>query len=399
MLNRKKRQTFGIMTALVMTSALVQLTGCQAFNGAKSEYKKGIKAYQKSDYKEAAGYLKEAVEKEPESASYFIAYGMALTGLGEYDEAQEQYDYAISDKDNKIVRQNNKKAYRAKGISYFMENKYEDAVSSFEKALEIEESESLDVDILKYEGDAQCYLGKYEDAAKIYSTLIGKEGYNSSYYMKRAFAYGQAGDTDKAVKDYDKIIDKDSDNYDAYLQAYSMFSAVGEEDEASSYLDKALDIEKDGKESSYKKAVVEYYRGDTETALEGLGQAVSDGISEAGFYLAQISYEEKNYAKARTYLEVYLNEKSGTLRSEGYNLMGNCYLAEEKYEKALKEYQKGISLNEADTLKALKENEIAAYEKLGDFDTAKEKAEAFLEQYPDDTGMQKEAEFIKTRLL
>lgn len=79
--------------------------------------------------------------------------------------------------------------------------------------------------------------------------------------------------------------------------------------------------------------------------------------------------------------------------------MGNCYLKEEEYEKALKQYQKGIKLNEAGTLKPLKENEVAAYEKLGDYDTAKEKADAFLEQYPEDTGMQKEVEFIKTRLL
>lgn len=399
MLNRKKGRAFRIMTALVMTSAMIELTGCQVFNRARSEYRKGMKAYEKNNYKEAAGYLKEAVKKEPESASYFIAYGMALTELGEYDEAQEQFNCAISDKDNKIVRQNNKKAYRMKGISFFRNNKYEDAVSSFEKALEIKELESLDVDILKYTGDAQCYLGKYEDAAKAYSDLIEKDGYKSSYYMKRAFAYGQAGDVDKAIEDYDKVVEKDSDDYDVYLQAYCLLSAAGEEDEACSYLNKALNIDKKGKESSYKKAIVAYYRGDTETALEGLGQAMEDGISEAGFYLARISYENKNYTKARTYLEVYLKEKSGTLLAEGYNLMGNCYLKEEEYEKALEQYQKGIKLNEAGTLKSLKENEVAAYEKLGDYDTAKEKADAFLEQYPEDTGMQKEVEFIKTRLL
>ena len=40
---------------------------------------------------------------------------------------------------------------------------------------------------------------------------------------------------------------------------------------------------------------------------------------------------------------------------------------------------------------------ITCYEKLGDFDTAKEKAKLYLEKYPDDALIQKEYEFLKSR--
>ncbi|MEI3218996.1 MAG: tetratricopeptide repeat protein [Lachnoclostridium sp.] len=42
-------------------------------------------------------------------------------------------------------------------------------------------------------------------------------------------------------------------------------------------------------------------------------------------------------------------------------------------------------------------NEIAAYEKMGDYETAKEKLREYTEKYPDDENAAKEAEFLETR--
>ena len=41
--------------------------------------------------------------------------------------------------------------------------------------------------------------------------------------------------------------------------------------------------------------------------------------------------------------------------------------------------------------------ERTTYEKLADFTSAREKAEAYLEKYPDDTLIQREYEFLKSR--
>ena len=42
-------------------------------------------------------------------------------------------------------------------------------------------------------------------------------------------------------------------------------------------------------------------------------------------------------------------------------------------------------------------NTVVSYEKLGDWDNAKEKVSEYNEQYPGDSKAEKEAEFLETR--
>lgn len=48
-------------------------------------------------------------------------------------------------------------------------------------------------------------------------------------------------------------------------------------------------------------------------------------------------------------------------------------------------------------LQEMKFNEIMVYEKLGDWKNAKIKVNEYLEQYPDNAKVKKEAEFLETR--
>jgi tetratricopeptide (TPR) repeat protein len=50
------------------------------------------------------------------------------------------------------------------------------------------------------------------------------------------------------------------------------------------------------------------------------------------------------------------------------------------------------------SLRVLKKNEIIAHEKLGDFDTALEKIQEYINLYPEDQEALREWEFIKTRI-
>mgnify|MGYP005802440131 FL=1 len=45
----------------------------------------------------------------------------------------------------------------------------------------------------------------------------------------------------------------------------------------------------------------------------------------------------------------------------------------------------------------LKYNEIICYEKLADWENAREKANEYLSEYPDDEAVRKEAELLETR--
>ena len=97
-----------------------------------------------------------------------------------------------------------------------------------------------------------------------------------------------------------------------------------------------------------------------------------------------------------------------------YHLMSVCGMQtwtdqtedESAYTSVLEYIQTGLALadsgsNEeapdADMIREMKYNEIICYEKLADWENAREKANEYLSEYPDDEAVRKEAEFLETR--
>ena len=70
-----------------------------------------------------------------------------------------------------------------------------------------------------------------------------------------------------------------------------------------------------------------------------------------------------------------------------------------EFKKTLDYYAKGIASEDCsdEMMQEMMFNEIAAYEKMGDYETAKEKLREYTEKYPDDENAAKEAEFLETR--
>ena len=58
----------------------------------------------------------------------------------------------------------------------------------------------------------------------------------------------------------------------------------------------------------------------------------------------------------------------------------------------------GITIASDDEMQSLLFNEIVAYEKKLDFQTALQKAQEYLELYPEDKTVKKELAFLKTRV-
>ena len=51
----------------------------------------------------------------------------------------------------------------------------------------------------------------------------------------------------------------------------------------------------------------------------------------------------------------------------------------------------------AEMIQEMRYNEVVCYEKLADWENAKQKASEYLIEYPEDTAMEREAEFLETR--
>ena len=142
-----------------------------------------------------------------------------------------------------------------------------------------------------------------------------------------------------------------------------------------------------------------------------------EDAAEAYRGLGMAYYEQQDYESARDAFQKVIDNE-GDVTVTLYNFIGVCSMQLDDNKGALDAFQKGIALyDEADKEKAgktdgskedgeadeskvvqeMKFNEIVCYENLKDWKSARDKAEAYTAEYPDDQAAQKELEFLNTR--
>lgn len=157
--------------------------------------------------------------------------------------------------------------------------------------------------------------------------------------------------------------------------------------------------------------------------LTGCAGNIKDGVAllEEGKYEAAAEVFQKDVEKERNLDEAYRGLGIAYFELEDYeaaveafelalkheteetatfcSFLGASYLKTEEYDKALDAYERGLAcedLNE-ELEQEIQFNLIAVYEYMGNWDAAKEQMDQYVEKYPDDTRVEKEAEFLETR--
>jgi tetratricopeptide (TPR) repeat protein len=386
---KKRLLSIGILIIIVM------MAGCSS---ADSYYKDGKKSFEKGDLDKAIESFASAIEQNPNRADYQIDYSLALIAQEKYEEALIQLDQAYSEKDMLIVRENNKKVFRARGIAYFLMQQDEMAIEEFNKALEIKELDSLDMDILYYMADAMYGVGRYEEAVAAYTTIIENKKKPAQAYAKRASCYKQLKEDNKSLEDYNKAISLDSKNYEYHFGKYYLLADYGDEKGALEAISEALEITAATTEDNYNIAKFHFLQGNYKDARTELEEAYGNGFLEAYYYIGESYRLEKDYTKAIYYYDLYL--KSGELvTAKVYNQMAICKLKQNNAVEALEFIEKGLALKEAPTIQGLQRNEIVAYENLGKFEEADIRLAKYQVNYPGDKEAIREALFIDSRLI
>ena len=146
---------------------------------------------------------------------------------------------------------------------------------------------------------------------------------------------------------------------------------------------------------------------EAETQFQEMARSSDREESAEGYRgLGMTYYEMEDYAGALEAFEQAL-ENGARQSTQLYNLMGVCAMQTENYEAALEYIQSGLALADTssdekdqpseDLLREMKYNEIICYERQADWESAKQKADEYLDEYPDDEAVQREAEFLETR--
>ena len=126
--------------------------------------------------------------------------------------------------------------------------------------------------------------------------------------------------------------------------------------------------------------------------------------AEAYRGLGMAYYEMKEYGPALDAFQTAL-DKGAEQTVQIYNLMGICAMNVDDYENALERFQSGLALAETssegesdtDLIREMRYNEIVCCEKTADWESAKQKVAEYLQDYPGDEAVEKEAEFLETR--
>ncbi len=366
--------------------------GCGKADGL---YDDGNKFMDEENYKKAAACFKDAIGQNPENAEYYIAYGMALNGLGRYDEAVKSFDAAYQDVENAISKENNKKMYFGKAAAYYGLSEYDKALEACDAALAIDDAKHLDDGLNRMKAVICRITGDFDSAVGIYGKLIEKNDDDVDSHIARGEIYEQNSDYEKAKNDYLAAVKIDEKNCDAYFLLYEVYKKQGDEKNADGVLNKILEIKS---ADAMQKGRAYYYKGDYENALAQLDKSYEDGEADALYYSGLVEMAEKDFSAALEKFKNYTG--SGTkLLSDTYNQMAGCCIELGDFDAAMKWIEEGLGARTSpDAERALMKNKVVLYERMGRYRNARRDARSYIKKFPDDDEMKKELAFINSRV-
>lgn len=318
-----------------------------------------------------------------------IQQGNEAIESGNYEEALEVFGaLKKSDGDKTEI-------YRGLGISYIGLGDYENGIKALKKSLQ-----QSDGTVGDWEFDTSFYLamayeknGQRKEAIDVYTNILELKKDKEAYFQ-RGILYLKNGKTEKAMKDFDNAIEMDKKNLSLYLDIYEQWE-LAEKEGGEKYLQLVLEAKASEGEDLYYRGLAYEKLGEENAAIDTLRQAIDKGYSKANLALGRLYDEPESKDAALACYEAYLEANSTAI--EAYQELANYQIASGDYQDALVTVQDGLSLKDAKDTQGLLKCEIACYEYLQDYETARNKAAEYLENYPYDKDVQKELEFLQTR--
>ena len=123
---------------------------------------------------------------------------------------------------------------------FFKLENFEEAISYYDKALEIEPS---NVSALSGTGDALVKLGKPDEAISYYDKALEIEPSNVAALSDKGDALVKLGKPEEAISYYDKALQIDQTHLDTLYQKGGLLHNQGKYPEATTYFDKVLKLD------------------------------------------------------------------------------------------------------------------------------------------------------------
>ena len=119
--------------------------------------------------------------------------------------------------------------YFNRGLDYGYKGEYEEALKSYDKAIELNPDDAL---AWSNKGAALDNLGKHEEAIKSYDKAIKINPDNEIVWSNKGIALHKLGKYEEAVKPFDKALELEPDYVDAWYNKGCTLHKLGEYEEA-----------------------------------------------------------------------------------------------------------------------------------------------------------------------
>lgn len=331
---------------------------------------------------------------------------LSLTGCGETTEQMQSITEQIQNLDYQGALdslqlaeesgENLRLVERSRGIAYIGLSMYEEAIEAFRKCLSLSDGfpQEMDFDTNYYLATAYTKSGRFEEALAVYNAILSLDEKRDDAYFLRGNVEMNLGMYQEALQDFDEAVKRRPKDYDMLIEIYEILHFFDRTDAAKNYLLQALSAE-DKDLDAYVMGRIYYYLGDFQKASIALEEARDKGGEQSYLYLG-LAYEAiHDYNYAASVYNSYLGKYEGSAKI--YNQLGLCELQKKDYVKALNAFQAGKQLNDSAMLQSLSFNEIVAYEKMGEFETAYQLMGEYVRNYPDDEQAKREYQFLSTR--
>ena len=323
-------------------------------NEKKKDFNEVVNLYKRGELKKALSSGQLFKKQNPSEPKIQNLLGIINAGLGNWNEAIE--DYALATK----LKPDYFEAYSNMGAAFFELGKFDNAISCYTKAIDINPNFEVAFNNL---GEALRNTGELQRAVEFFTKAIKIKPDFTKAYINLGSAYKGLKLYEESLSHIKKAIEINPKNYKAYSNLGNIYSDLGKPEEAKESYSVALQIKPDFAE-----------------AHNNLGNTYSE--------LLEIDKALECYKRA---LEIRPNF------TEAHNNLGNIFVTRGLHNLAIKHFLKAIKLDPG--LPESHNNIGNAYKSLGKFNEAKSSFNAALKINPNSFEVRSNLIFCQNFLL
>ncbi|WP_417444699.1 tetratricopeptide repeat protein [Joostella sp.] len=313
------------------------------------DYNLAYAYFKQKDYSEAASHFKsfiaagnkDDVERIKDS---YLRMGDSQFAASQYWPAMEAYNKAIE-----LGGDQADYAHFQKAISYGFVDRNEKKINELESFVNDFPKSPLRDDAYYELGNTYINDNQTQKGIDAYGKLASEYSMSSfvpKAILKEGLVYYNKGENEKALSQFKAVVSKyprTPESLQAVSTAKQVYVDEGRVGEYASWV-KGLDFvnvtESELESASFEAAERQYLQDKNAAAEKGFEAYLNEfpqgtNALKSHFYLAQLNYKEGDKAKALPHYEYVVNEKRNEFSEESYVRVGEIYLDNKNYNKAI----------------------------------------------------------------